>query len=397
MIYFVTNQEFIPKTFGITLATEQDVFKYLESKSEVGLDTETEGFDPYTNKLLLLQIGDEEDQFVIDATTVDVTKFKKRIESLKRIIIHNAKFDLKFLFHKNIIPFKNIFDTYLAERVLSLGLKAHRKSLAACVDRYLKVTLSKEVRGLIHQLGVLNERVIRYAADDVKYLITLKNSQCKALEEKDLNIVMSLENEFVEVITYMEYCGVYLDKNKWIEKSEKDQYELNKIIKVLDDFVINELKNYKYMSPPDLFNPNYTCKLNWNSPTQLIPFFEELGLDLTIYDKGEIKKSIGVDVLQPQVKIHPIVEIFIEFQKLKKLTSTYGIDFIKHINPVTNRIHTNFNQIMNTGRLSSGKNSDRDSNREDDALNLQNIPKGIERECFVPEDGNDLIVADYSG
>ena len=38
----------------------------------VGLDTETEGFDVYTKKLLSVQIGDYENQVMIDCTTIDI-------------------------------------------------------------------------------------------------------------------------------------------------------------------------------------------------------------------------------------------------------------------------------------------------------------------------------------
>jgi DNA polymerase I-like protein with 3'-5' exonuclease and polymerase domains len=60
------------------------------------------------------------------------------------------------------------------------------------------------------------------------------------------------------------------------------------------------------------------------------------------------------------------------------------------ISPITGRIHTNFNQLMSTGRLSSG-------NAKENKPNLQNLPSDeFTRSCFIAEPGNKFIAADYS-
>ena len=387
MIYFITNEPYESYTDGIEAESIDFCIDYLESKSELGVDTETTGFDPYINKILTLQVGDSENQFVIDVGSVNIKRFKHILES-KTIILHNAKFDLRFLYVNGIIPYKNIFDTYLAERILSTGIDSHRKGLGACVERYFKVRLNKKDRGLIHKLGIFNPRIIKYSAEDVTYLTDLKAVQERKLKELNLTIAANLDNQFVCVLAYIEYCGVYLDANGWVEKCEIDYSNLKRNEEILNEFVINEFKSSKYVNGPDLFNPNFTCKINWNSPQQVIPMLESLGIDCTVYDKGEIKKSLESSVLTPQKDVHSIVPIFLEFQKAKKLVSTYGYDFLQHINPKTNRVHTNFTQIMNTGRLSSGGQG---------TVNMQNIPAGKERNYFKSEPSNVCVVADYSG
>lgn len=47
-------------------ATIKDVVSYCKRKSVLGLDTETTGLDPHNNKIIMLQIGDDKNQFVID-------------------------------------------------------------------------------------------------------------------------------------------------------------------------------------------------------------------------------------------------------------------------------------------------------------------------------------------
>ena len=48
------------------LGTIDDVVKYCEDKKVLGVDTETEGFDFTCKKMIMLQIGDKDTQFVID-------------------------------------------------------------------------------------------------------------------------------------------------------------------------------------------------------------------------------------------------------------------------------------------------------------------------------------------
>lgn len=387
MIYFITNQLYESDQDDIVAGTVEDCLNYFEDKTEVGVDTETTGFNPYTNKVLTLQLGDEYRQFVIDCSSVDITLFKHLLET-KTILLHNAKFDLRFLYRYGIVPYKNVYDTYLAERIISTGIDSHRKGLGHCVERYLKVTLNKGDRGLIHKLGIFHPRIIRYSADDVKYLIPLKKAQANIIKEYHLENTVSLDNQFVSVLAYTEFCGVYLDADGWTEKSKKDFEVLKDRESRLNAFVVENFKASKYVESPNLFDTNFTCKINWSSQKQVVPFFEELGIDCTIYEKGEAKKSIESSVLIPQIDVHPIIPIFLEYQKAKKLVSTYGMDFLTNINPITNRIHTNFTQIMNTGRLSSGG---------QDTVNMQNIPAGKERTYFKAQPGNCCVIADYSG
>lgn len=397
MIYFITNQLSFSPDFE--LCSLEFMLQYFKDKKDknIACDTETEGFDPYSKNLLLLQLGDYENQFVIDCTTVDIVQLKSFFEDTTyTFLFHNAKFDLKFLYAKGIIPYKNVYCTFLAERVLSCGIDSHLKNLQACVYRYYKIRLSKEERGLIHKLGIYHSSIIQYAARDVQYLNGIREFQLRKAKELDVTSTISLENKFVPVLAYVEYSGIYLDQQGWIEKSKKDKERMIKLEKELNSLV-EELGNSKYLSQPDLFNTTPSCIIQWSSSKQVIPLFKELGLNLTVIDKKKNteKESIESKVIFPQKHLHPIIPKFIEYQKAAKLVSTYGMDFLKHINKQTNRIHTNFTQIINTGRLSSGKEDDKDPKPGE--VNMQNIPANPERKFFVAEKGNKLAVADYTG
>jgi len=125
------------------------------------------------------------------------------------------------------------------------------------------------------------------------------------------------------------------------------------------------------------------------SPQQLAEvLFTRLGL--TPAKKGKTGYSTDASVLKGLRDRHAIVPAVEEWRELTKLLNTYLEPLPGHIDPVTGRVHSTFNQLVTaTGRLSSNN------------PNLQNIPVrtdlGAEiRGCFVAEEGHVLVVADYS-
>ena len=391
----------------------EESLRLLNTITIVGIDTETQGFSPFLKKLLLLQLGNRDFQVVIDCTTVDVTLYKEYIESDRLFIGWNLKFDVRFLFYYGIVP-KNLYDGFIAEKMRWLGFPSgmHSLSLKSAGENYLGVELDKSVRGEIIWRKELTDDIIIYAANDVKYLEDIMNEQLKILIPRGQKLALEVENKAILPTAYFEFCGVKLDTEKWKAKMAKDQETFNRAKDKLDNYVVemynkdNTLKKFIKIIEPDLFGfvtPGPSCNINWNSPKQVIPFLETLGFNLETRDKvtGGMKKSIDATVIEGQINVHPIAEVYLEFKAAQKVTSTYGQNFLDLINPVTGRIHTNFNQIgTDTHRYSSGGGEDKEviPGRKIPLVNLQNLPADAEtRACFVAESGNKWISADYSG
>ncbi len=131
-------------------------------------------------------------------------------------------------------------------------------------------------------------------------------------------------------------------------------------------------------------------EFNINSPKQLqVILYEKLGL--TSGRKTKTGFSTDAQALEYLKGEHEIIEFILDYRQAAKLKSTYADALPKLINPVSNRIHTSFNQtIAATGRLSSID------------PNLQNIPIRTDlgkeiRKAFIPRDNDHLILsADYS-
>lgn len=386
MIYLVTKQDIsLP---DVTLCSVQDSLDYLEQFDSIGADTETSGFDPYTCKFYTLQLGDREVQYVIDLSTIDIQEYKNLLET-KELIGHNFKFDLRFLYHQRIVPTR-VYDTFLGEKTSRLGIESHRCSLAACVQRHCGVTLSKEERANI--TGRLTEGFVKYSAYDVKYLHEIKSKQNFTQLTEGTDVSMALDNRFVLVLAYIEYCGMKLDVEQWTKKIEKVQVQADKAVEELNKFILenNMTKFIDYQL--DMFSSGNKINVNWNSPSQVVEFFEAIGVNTTVVEKGVKKQTIEASHLGKFASKYPIINTYLSFKEAQKDIGTYGYNWIEQINPVSGRIHTQFKQLMNTGRLSSGGKSGNVKN-----FNFQNIPSDQEtRSCFVAEDGNLLISCDYT-
>lgn len=396
MIYLVTRQQSLWASDRYKVISAEEALELLAPLSVVELDTETMGLDPYTKELLTVQLGCAEFQVVIDCTSVDIHLFKEYMENPQRMFLGwNIKFDLKFLYHQRIVPLR-VYDGYLAEKLLWLGYPAgmHEMSLKAASINYLGVDMDKSVRGKIIQTG-LTEDVIVYAAGDVSYLGKIRDKQLVELEKKGSLKAIDFENEFVKCLAYIEYCGAKLDVDKWKIKMATDLNNLEKYEAELNEWVEESQYSSKYCSvniQGDLFNGFDTkprCHINWTSSQQVIPLFEELGLNLKVLDKKtkHYKKSVDIKVVEPQASKSPLIPIYIKYKKAAIIVNTFGQKFLNLINPVTGRIHANFNQLgTDTGRLSSTE------------PNLQNLPHDAQtRACFVSDKGNRWISADYSG
>ena len=173
----------------------------------------------------------------------------------------------------------------------------------------------------------------------------------------------------VEVLSDMQWNGMYADSNQLDEFGDELKQNLEVLTKEIYDLAGEE------------FNINSTKQLG-----EIL--FEKL--QLPTIKKTKSGYSTDVDVLEKLKSEHPIIEKILDYRQLMKLNSTYVEGLKPYINPVTKRIHSFFHQtITATGRISSTE------------PNLQNIPTRIElgkrlRKVFKPENGKIYLDADYS-
>ncbi len=384
MIYLVSNQAQLFDSKLYQYLSEEESVKMVESFDVIQLDTETLGRDPHLVPILTLQMGNDakDARIVVDATTVDITIYKEVLES-KLCVGHNLKFDIGFLFKHKIILTK-VFDTMIVEQLLHLGYNNtfFKYNLHDVAARYLPgVDLDKSVRGEIIWRG-LDDRTIMYAANDVVYLERIMNLEIEACKKANCIQGMNLENAFVPVIAYLEWCGIHLDAVKWKKKMLSDKHNAEIAEEALNDWVRKQAETDKFYKQYidrqlNLFDTTQKVLINWSSTQQLLPIFQYMGFNTKAKDKktGEIKESITEKVLATQKKINPEFyklffgagnpedeDYFAGYQGATKVVSTYGQSYLNAINPYTGRIHTNFKQLgAASGRMACGskqKNTD---------------------------------------
>lgn len=198
----------------------------------------------------------------------------------------------------------------------------------------------------------------------------IKNITSEKLKEvNSLDLFYNIDMPTVEVLSDMQWNGMYVDKEELEQFGKELTSKLEKITKIIYEMAGEE------------FNINSTKQLG-----EIL--FEKM--KLPVIKKTKSGYSTDVDVLEKLKKEDPIIEQILEYRQLMKLNSTYVEGLKPYINIKTNRIHSFFHQtITATGRISSTE------------PNLQNIPTRFElgkrvRKVFKPEKGKIYLDADYS-
>jgi DNA polymerase I-like protein with 3'-5' exonuclease and polymerase domains len=486
-------------TYGSTPFSEG--LEWLQSLDIIGLDTETNVVESILNRQLkVISIADEAGDkiWVIaceDLNPLDAIELTRAI-SKKLNIIQNVSFDYKVFRQCTGVKLEKVWDTYLAEQVLSNGLSSDKgfHGLQGIMKRRFDIDISKAEQ-LSFGEGPYDDRQIQYAAIDVIKLGALRNIQISEMRAADKRIkqpgnkgfmkTMWWENEFVKCIGDKEMTGVRIDKDKWyaIEDSVRPVYdkelkslnelvirdfydvlEANNWISTKDEFRSNvwsssskkklvldkiynfeiektaktELKKYLQLHDPkfpeglklsgkswedsyyptqfedefavlklmilnskswdatqhlngfllmnmkeycieqDWLRPAGKLDLNWDSPPQRLAVFQ--AIDSTI-------PSTGKDILVDFVHKHAIIQHYLSWGETAYQLKNFGKKFYdKHVE-IDGKHRTRFNQILQTGRLSSV------------SPNMLNIPRKIEayRAAVIPDPGYELIDADYDG
>ncbi|MFZ4116013.1 MAG: ribonuclease D [Chthoniobacterales bacterium] len=161
-----------------------DFLSQLAHQSEIALDTEADSLHCYFEKLCLIQIAWPGDLLLLDPlANLPLSEFFQALQG-KRLIFHDADYDLRLLRRSGSFPDDNIFDTMIAARLCG---EPHL-GLAALVEKYFHITLSKASRKANWAKRPLSSQMVDYALNDVRYLHELA-----ALFEEKLHTLERLE------------------------------------------------------------------------------------------------------------------------------------------------------------------------------------------------------------
>jgi len=370
----------------------------LLKESIVAIDCETTGLNPHTSNVTMFQFGTATDQYVIDTRGLETfaTIFKPLLENKDITFVgHNLKFDYNMLKQFGIV-LHNIYDTMLAERVIYNGkytpieaMRMRRYSLAGVYKHYFDKDLPKTVRTEFTWWGdkAFTEEQIMYGAKDVIHPLEIKEKQSFWIEKLKLKKCNSLEFKSVLAVGDIEYNGFYIDPVRWLKAAKAHALQFKEVRKELDIILIKDAPRYEQKAVQlslfgEVVRERYT-DINWDSSAQVKDVLKKVYKLRPLNKEG--KHSTETKALIRLVDPPEIVTALVEYRAHGKIVSSFGETFIEKNLHKDQRIRANFNQMVDTGRMSSNK------------PNMQQIPRGAEfRSAFIAPPGKLVVTADYA-
>ena len=298
-------------------------------------------------------------------------------DKTKTLIGQNIKYDLQVLKNYGVEIKNKLWDTMVAHFLFMPEMRHGMNILAETYLDYSPISIEeligKKGKDQMSMRSVPIDIIKDYAAEDADITLKLKHVFEPLIKESGTEqLFHEVELPLIEALAGMEREGINVDVAGLNEFSAQLQDDIAKV-----DAEIQELAGTKF---------------NISSPKQVGEILFEY---LKIIEKPKKTKTgqyaTGEDILSKLEGKHPIVAKILDYRELVKLKSTYVDTLPLLVNPKTNRIHTNFNQVVAvTGRLSS------------DNPNLQNIPIRTERgrqirKAFIPRNEDYILLsADYS-
>ena len=166
---------------------QQDLTQVLEKmdRNEVyGLDTEFIKVDTLWPKLGVFQINVENNVYLLDGTTLDLSEFWNKLFRAQQNVFHACSEDIDLIYHyAQHKTLNNVFDTQVGMSFLGHGLQV---SYQNALKQMLDVDIDKGETRSNWLARPLSPAQLSYAANDVLYLMNLSEKVKQELDSKSL-------------------------------------------------------------------------------------------------------------------------------------------------------------------------------------------------------------------
>ena len=386
MIYWISTQQEVSAP-DITQITEHEAYEQLKEIKYLQVDCETTGLSHIDDSILLVQVGNHDNQFVFDVRDGNFETLQTILTDERIKILHNACFDYKFLKKAGIV-LNNVWDTLIIEKLLHNGQPAIKGfyKLNELVERYANIQIDKTAQtSFINHKNDFTLEQVKYAADDVKYLEIVREKQIIHLNQSELMQCAKLENAVCLAFGDIEYEGMLVDTDKWYALGKAEALKAEMLSATMNGIILRDPALVKF-SPrsyqttmfgsleEDLSN---AVNINWSSPAQVLPILQTLIPKLENCDTKFLATAHRSD--------HDLIDMYITYRESSKLASAFGEEWLNKYVCTDGKVHTRFQQILRTGRVSSA------------SPNMQQIPSNNEyRNCFICPEGWSYISSDFS-
>jgi ribonuclease D len=137
----------------------------------IGLDTESNGFHAYVERVCLIQIATRDADWAVDPLAVPLRPLVPLLaDPAREVVLHAAEYDVLCLKRELGLVFGRIFDTHAAAKVLGI----QRVGLGNLLEDELGVKLTVDEQRSDWGRRPLSPEQIAYAFADVQYLLPLR-------------------------------------------------------------------------------------------------------------------------------------------------------------------------------------------------------------------------------
>jgi len=176
-----------------------EMVKELEDATVIGVDTESDSFHHYQEKVCLIQFTDHKRDYIVDPLRVkDISAFGPIFSDPDVVkIFHGADYDIVCLNRDFGFTFKNIFDTMIAAQMAGMP----KIGLADLIDRYFGIRIDKQYQRHDWARRPLKDEHIQYARGDTHFILAIREllmlrlgklgrlghvaEECKLLEKRE--------------------------------------------------------------------------------------------------------------------------------------------------------------------------------------------------------------------
>lgn len=176
--------DLVPAVYIETLEDLEMMAAEIAPFKRIGIDMESDSFYVYHDKICLLQLSTEEEDYVVDPLTVkDLSPLSGmfRDPSVEKIF-HAGDYDIACLKRDYGFEVRNLFDTMAAARVLGSA----KLGLAPLLEQHFGLHLSKKLQRANWGLRPLDDEHIEYARNDTHWLFGLRDLLDAQLIERNL-------------------------------------------------------------------------------------------------------------------------------------------------------------------------------------------------------------------
>lgn len=358
----------------------------------LSFDTETEGLFFKDDDTVGFSVAFSEDEgyyFPLkhDNSVIVPHNIAERILTLlakRKLIFHNACFDIETVYQHFGIKLPIYFDTYVAAVLLGYekcGLKPLVSEIFEFETREFQDMLEEsfgkqwKARKLCSS-NLTAASMYEYAVDDVLYTYKLFNKFFEPT--RAFSSIFKVEMNLIPVFACLNMQGILIDKAPLVSMLESAKERHASLFSKLQELAKHS------------FEPNSNRQVN-----KIL--FEELRLPVLKRSRVTQQPSADAEVLEQLSYQHEFPKALLEYRSINKFISGY-LEKIPSVLDAESKMYASFSQLgTDSGRVACP--GVKNHLQEDCTLNLQNQPGDDVfpiRSAYVAPEGFTFVKADYS-